>query len=184
LAGDRRRSTARDAGRALATAPIDLRVASVASVFGREGGVVARRLAQWPFTFCARRSPVSMPGRQITYAPAPGRSGSGRTLTRSGVKVAIAPACSSSVSCPGKAANSNAASPADGSASTSRTRTTEGRVSPDANKISCRPGDRQVILTRRMQPPAGYRQPRQTGSRPESPPASSPHPPGLADAPP
>jgi integrase len=69
------------------------------------------------------------------YPPGLGRSGSGRTLTRSGVRVAIAPARSSSVRCPGKAASGSAASAADGRASTSRTRTTEGRVSPDANRI-------------------------------------------------
>ena len=98
------------------------------------GGVAARRLAQWPFTLCARPQPHLHAQQADTYAPAPGRSGSGRTLTRSGVEVAIAPARSSSVSCPGKAASSSAASPADGRASTPRTKTTEGRESPDANR--------------------------------------------------
>jgi len=75
----------------------------------------------------------SLPKVQCDYMAARGRSGSGRTLTRSGVSVAIAPLRSSSVSSPGRAASSSAASPADGRASTSRTRITEGWISPEAN---------------------------------------------------
>jgi len=76
------------------------------------------------------------PAARWDYVAAQGRSGSGRTLTRSGVSVAIAPARSSSVSSPGRAASSSPARAADGRASTSRTRITEGRVSPEA-KRSC-----------------------------------------------
>jgi hypothetical protein len=77
----------------------------------------------------------------------PGRSGSGWTLTRSGVSVAIAPARSISVSSPGRAASSSAASAAEGRASTSRARITEGRVSPVATRESAALAEKLIAAT-------------------------------------